>query len=84
MVAARQPVRLEDFLALPDDGNRHEFVRGEVHVMPPPKGKHGFVEAAIIEAIGRYLCEHALSLGWEPRQGLSGFSLPLTWSSPGS
>jgi Uma2 family endonuclease len=70
MVADRQPVTLEAFLALPDDGNRHEFVRGEVRVMPPPKGKHGFVEAAIIGAIDRYLYAQALTLGWEPGQGL--------------
>jgi Uma2 family endonuclease len=59
MVAARQPITLEEFLALPADGNRHEFVRGEVRVMPPPKGKHGFIEAAIIGAIDRYLYERA-------------------------
>jgi Uma2 family endonuclease len=70
MVAARQPITLEEFLALPADGNRHEFVRGEVRVMPPPKGKHGFIEAAIIGAIDRYLYERALSQGWEPREGL--------------
>jgi Uma2 family endonuclease len=71
MLAKQQQFTLDDFLALPDDGNRHEFVRGELRTMPPPKGKHGIVEAAIIEAIGRYLYERALSQGWEPRQGLS-------------
>jgi Uma2 family endonuclease len=70
MVAQRQPATLEEFLALPDDGFRHEFVRGEVRVMPPPKGKHGFVEAAIVEAIGGYLHERARSQGWDPQQGL--------------
>ena len=70
MVAQGQPVTLEEFLALPDDGNRHEFVRGEVRVTPPPKGEHGFVEAAIIGEIGCYLHERAGSLGWEPHQGL--------------
>ncbi len=71
MVVQQQHVTLEEFLALPDDGNLHELVRGEVRVMPPPKGRHGFVEAAIIAAIDRYLQERAQTLGWEPEQGLS-------------
>jgi len=66
----RHAVTLEEFLALPDDGNRHEYVRGEVRVTPPPKSEHGFVEIAIAAAIDRYLYERALSLGWELRQGL--------------
>ncbi|HXT35955.1 MAG TPA: Uma2 family endonuclease [Chloroflexota bacterium] len=70
MVTQARHVTMEEFLALPDDGNRHELVRGEVRIMPPPKGRHGFVEAAISAAIDRYLEERARTLGWEPRQGL--------------
>jgi Uma2 family endonuclease len=57
-------------LALPPDGNRHELVRGELRVMPPLKGEHGFVEAAIIAAIDRYLHARALALGWTPDAGI--------------
>jgi Uma2 family endonuclease len=39
--------------------------------MPPPKGLHGFIAAALIEALGRYLAERASAQGWEPRHGLS-------------
>ena len=70
MVAQRERVSVAEFMALPDDGNRHELVRGEIRVMPPPKGEHGFVETAMTEAIGRYLYDRAISLGWEPRQGI--------------
>ena len=70
MVAQRTRVTVAEFMDLPDDGNRHELVRGEVRVMPPSKGEHGFVETAITEAIGRYLYDRAISLGWELRQGL--------------
>jgi Uma2 family endonuclease len=65
----QQRMTLEDFMALPDDGNRHEFVRGEVRVMSPPKGWHGFVEAAIHEVLGQYLETRAGELGWNPHQG---------------
>jgi Uma2 family endonuclease len=61
---------VEDFLALPDDGNRHEFVRGEVRGMPPPKGKHGKIESKLIALIDRYLGDRAHALGWTPEQGV--------------
>ncbi len=73
MVAQKQPPRpmtVAEFMALPDDGNRHELVRGELRVMPPPKAGHGYLEAAVIAAIDRYLYDKALSLSWEPGQGI--------------
>jgi Uma2 family endonuclease len=69
MITQQQRLTLDEFLTLPDDGNRHEFVRGELRVMSPPKGWHGFIEAAIHEAIGQYLEARARELGWEPHSG---------------
>lgn len=71
MVAQQARMTLEEFTALPDDGNLHELVRGEARSMPPPRGIHGFIEAALIEALGRYLNDRARALGWEPQDGLS-------------
>jgi Uma2 family endonuclease len=70
MAVQHRRMTIEEFMALPDDGNLHELVRGEVRSMPPPKGVHGFIEAALIEAIGRYLSDRAGALGWQPRAGL--------------
>jgi len=70
MVAQQKRMTVEEFMALPDDGNRHELVRGELRGMPSPKGTHGFVEIALLAAIDRYLYDRATVLGWEPRQGL--------------
>jgi len=73
-MATQQEARLmtvAEFMALPDDGNRHELVRGELRVMPPPKGVHGLVETALLAAIDRYLYDKALSLGWNPRTGIA-------------
>ena len=64
-----QRMTFDDLMALPDDGNLHELVRGEIICMPPPKTRHGLVETALIEAIGRYLDDRAVALGWEKRQG---------------
>jgi Uma2 family endonuclease len=69
MFARQARVTLEEFLALPDDGNLHEFVRGEIRAMPPPKGMHGVLEGAILSRIYLYLDKRAEQLGWDPEQG---------------
>ena len=61
----RHAAALAAFLALPDDGNRHEFVRGEVRSMTPPKGSHGRFEARVLKALDRYLDDRAVALGWD-------------------
>lgn len=50
-----QRMTFSDFMLLPEDGCRHELVRGEILYMPPPKEKHGAIEARLVAAIGRYL-----------------------------
>jgi Uma2 family endonuclease len=70
MTVVRRAV-YDDLMALPDDGYRHELVRGEIRRMPPPKGQHGHVEAAVVEAIGRYLHGRALAQGWQESDGLA-------------
>ncbi len=71
MVAQVKRMSLAEFMALPNDGDRHELVRGEVRVMPPPKGEHGLIETALTSAIDRYLDDKARGLGWAPRQGIA-------------
>ncbi len=64
-----QRMTFADLMAQPDDGYLHELVRGEIVRMPPPRTGHGYVEAALIEAIGRYLYDRALTLDWQEMQG---------------
>ena len=64
-----QRMTYDDLMAQPDDGNCYELVRGEILRMPPPKEDHGYVEAAIVGAIDRYLQDRALALGWQKKQG---------------
>jgi Uma2 family endonuclease len=64
-----QRMTFNDLMAQPDDGYLNELVRGEILRMPPPKEDHGCVEAALVEAIGRYLDDRALALGWEKSHG---------------
>jgi len=65
----RQRLTYNDLLAIPNDENLHELVRGEIVRMPPPKGKHGRIKARLVEGIGRYLHQRALSQGWTEAQG---------------
>jgi Uma2 family endonuclease len=64
-----QRMTFNELMAQPDDDYLYELVRGEILRMPPPKEDHGCVEAALVEAIGRYLDDRALALGWEKSQG---------------
>ena len=42
-MGARTLLSLDEFMALPNDGNRHELNEGELVVMPPPKSEHAVV-----------------------------------------
>jgi Uma2 family endonuclease len=63
-MAVVQRATYEDLVTLGEDGNHHELVRGEILGMPPPKGKHGRIEAKLVGAIDRFLFDRALRLGW--------------------
>jgi Uma2 family endonuclease len=64
-----QRMTFDDLMVIPDDDHLYELVRGEIIRMPPPKGDHGDIEAALVEAIGRHLHERALHHGWQESQG---------------
>jgi Uma2 family endonuclease len=70
-----QRMTFADLMAQPDDGYLHELVRGKILRVPPQatghgrSSRHGFVEAALVEAIGRHLYDHAVSLGWQETHG---------------
>ena len=66
-----QRMTFDDLMTQPNDGCLHELVRGEIRHMPPPKGEHSYVEAALVEAIGRYLYGRAVVLGWDEHQSRS-------------
>src|SRR3954468_9209856 len=65
MSTIQQPlISAEEFAKMPDpaDGSRLELVRGEVLVMPPPKGKHGIVCSRISRFLGNHV--EPKRLGW--------------------
>lgn len=52
----------EDYLAIPDDGRRHEIIDGEYYVSPSPTFKHQLIVAKLIRRIGNHVEAH--DLGW--------------------
>jgi Uma2 family endonuclease len=63
-VAQQPPITAEEFAKMPDppDGSRLELVRGEVVVMPPPKGKHGIACSRVNRFLGNHVEPN--KLGW--------------------
>ena len=44
----------DDYLRLPDDGNRYEIIRGNLYVSPAPVIAHQFIVAALIRHLGNF------------------------------
>ncbi len=59
MVATRIWTR-EEVLALPDDGNRHELIDGELLVTPAPRGRHQRAVIKLALLLQPYVDEHHL------------------------
>ncbi|MGD0199033.1 MAG: Uma2 family endonuclease [Solirubrobacteraceae bacterium] len=62
-------VTAEELLALPDDGHRHELVRGELRVMAPPGFEHGRVAARIGGLLFMHLKDHDVGVGLAAETG---------------
>jgi Uma2 family endonuclease len=49
----------EDLLHLPDNGMRHELIRGELYEIPPAGGEHGFVSGRAHFRLALFLEQHS-------------------------
>ncbi len=70
MVADRTRMSFDKFMALPNDGDRHEYVRGEVRVSSIAPGWHGVAEVIVGSAIYQSLEDRAPTLGWTLDHGI--------------
>lgn len=52
----------EDFLRLPDDGNRYEVIRGSLYVTPPPIVDHQFLSGEFSFRLSAFVRERRLGL----------------------
>ncbi len=47
----------EDYLNLPNDGNRHEIIDGEHYMTPSPQTRHQIVSIKIARILANYIEE---------------------------
>jgi Uma2 family endonuclease len=57
---ARTLVTFEQFEQFPDDGMKHELLKGEHVVVPPPKSRHTRIQQKIQDAFRPFVREHRL------------------------
>jgi len=60
MAITPKPMTADELLDLPDDGMRHELVRGELRTMPPGGGEHGDESSVFDGSLGTYVRAHKL------------------------
>ena len=52
----------EDYLRLPDDGQRYEVIRGFLYVSPAPSYDHQYCVSALVRLLGNFVVEHRLGV----------------------
>jgi Uma2 family endonuclease len=52
----------DDYLRLPDDGQRYEIIHGVLYVSPAPRYLHQFVTARLVQFLGAFVLEHRLGV----------------------
>lgn len=65
MTTAKRLITADDLLAMPDDGNRHELIRGELIEMPPGI-MHAIVTGRIGMRMGHFIEERNLPFVYGP------------------
>jgi len=62
MSTAERLTTAEELLRLPDDGHRYDLVEGELRMMSPAGGPHGFIIGNISAILGHYILQNKLGL----------------------
>lgn len=72
----------EDLLCYPDEGMRHELVRGELRTMSPADANHGYLAMRIAASLYGYVAEHRLGQVFAAETGFNLTSNPDTVRAP--
>jgi Uma2 family endonuclease len=84
MAVQRELGTAETLLQLPDDGNRHELVRGEIRTMPPAIRRHGLIAMEFSGRLFAYVKAHALGRVYAAETGFRLRRDPDTVRAPGA
>ena len=80
-IQARQ-ITSEELLNMPDDGFRHELVRGELRKMPPAGSEHGHVAINIGTSLNNHVRANGLGRVYAAETGFKVASNPDTVRAP--
>lgn len=72
----------EELLRLPDDGMRHELVKGELREMPPAGNEHGYLALRIASRLERHVDANKLGRVYAAETGFKIASDPDTVRAP--
>src|SRR6266516_4843290 len=82
MATQRKLMTAEEFACLPDDGMRHELVRGEVTTSPPARPPHGYIAMEIAFTLDTFIRQHRLGRSFAAETGFWIESDPDTVRAP--
>jgi Uma2 family endonuclease len=60
MAIARKQMTADELWQLPNDGQRHRLIAGELHTLAPAGHVHGRIAMRLAIPLGRYVAEHDL------------------------
>ena len=82
MTIQARKITSEELMNLPDDGFRHELVRGELRKMPPAGSEHGYIALRIASRLERYVDANGLGRVYTAETGFKLASKPDTVRAP--
>jgi len=82
MATQRKLMTADEFFYLPDDGMRHELVRGEVTTSPPAGPWHGEPAFEVALVLGTFIRQHRLGHAYAAETGFWIESGPDTVRAP--
>ena len=62
MATTNDRMTADELLRLPDDGQRHELVAGDLRTMAPSGGEHGWIVVRVTVPLGQYVDANKLGL----------------------
>src|SRR5260370_37743736 len=81
-MGAKTLLSLEEFMALPDDGNKYELNQGELVVMPPPALEHIRIVRRINRILSKFVDEGRLGEVYSEAGCLLFRDPEITYSQP--
>jgi Uma2 family endonuclease len=77
-----KPVTADELLAMPDDGNRYELVKGELRMAPPPGSEHGEITMNLAGPLYQHVKKSNLGVVYAAETGFKLESDPDTVRAP--